>query len=210
MNSGITTNNLKDFKVYLDSDKSNIKEYANDVKYTYITELNIYKNNEDGSYSKGLNNIFDLYEVIGMDVGDASSMAMMSSGVFSELVGDSDYIKETYNLVYGDYPKAATDLVLIVDKNKQVTDYMLYSLGVCDTNELKEYFKEAEKALATGTENTYKINTPESFSYEELCALDLGVLTNADYFDYDEKTGKITECDEIALDKKIKELEQGN
>ncbi len=202
MTSGITTNNLKDFKKHLESDKTNIQEYANDVKYTYITELNIYNKN-DGKYRKGLNSIFDLYEALGMNTGDASGMAMMSSGVFSELVGDSDYIKETYKLVYGDYPKEATDLVLIVDENNQVTDYMLYSLGVCDTNELKEYFKEAEKALANGTENTYKINTPESFSYEELCALDLSVLTNADYFDYDEKTGKITECDEIAIDKKL-------
>ena len=210
MTSGITTNNLKDFKKFLDSDKTNIKDYANDVKYTYITELNIYKNNEDGSYRKGLNSIFDLYEAIGMNMGDASSMAMVSSGVFSELVGDADYIKETYELVHGDYPKEATDLVLIVDKNNQVTDYMLYSLGVCDTNELKEYFKQAEKALATGTENTYKINAPESFTYEEICDLDLSVLTNADYFDYDEKTGKITECDEIALDKKIKDATKLN
>ncbi len=210
MTSGITTNNLTDFKKFLESDKSNIKDYVNDIKYTYITELNIYKNNADGTHQKGLNSIFDLYEVIGMNTGDASNMAMMSSGIFSELVGDSKYIEETYKLVHGEYPKEPTDLVLIVDENNQVTDYMLYSLGVCDTNELKEYFKAAEKALATGTENTYKINTPDSFTYEELCGLDLSVLTNADYFDYDEKTGKITECDDIVLDKKIKDATKLN
>ncbi len=210
MTSGITTNNLKDFKKFLDSDESGIKDYVNDVKYTYITELNIYKNNEDGTHRKGLNGIFDLYEVIGMDMGDADGMMSSASGIFTELVGDEEYIKETYKLVYGDFPKEPTDLVLIVDENNQVTDYMLYSLGVCDTNELKEYFKEAQTALANGTENTYKINTPESFSYEELCALDLGVLTNADYFDYDEKTGKITECDEIAIDKKVKDATKLN
>ncbi len=212
MTEGITTNNLKDFKAFLDSDESGVKEYANDVKYTYITELNIYKNNADGTYQKGLNNIFDLYEVIGMDMGDASTMNAMSSssGIFTELVGDKEYIKETYNLVHGDYPTDPTDLVLIVDENNQVTDYMLYSLGVCDTNELKEYFKQAELALSTGTENTYKINTPESFSFDELCALELSVLTDADYFDYDADSDKITECDEITIDTKLKDATKLN
>ena len=206
MTEGITSNNLKDFKEYLDNNKE-LKEYVSDIKYTYIPKLNVYKKNDDGSYRKGLSDMFDLYSAIGMDMGSTPQQtgAMMAnaSSVWTELVGDDDYIADNYNVLYGKLPKKATDVVLIIDENSQVTDYMLYSLGVCDTEDLKEYFKSAQLALQTGTENEYKIKSPESYSFKELCELEFCVLTDADYYSYNEKTGRITECDEIAVNEKL-------
>ncbi len=213
MTEGITSNNLKDFKEHLDSNKQ-LKEYVSDIKYTYIPKLNIYKVNEDGSYRKGLSDMFDLYNAIGMDMGSTpqqtSGMMVNASSVWTELVGDDEYIADTYDVVYGKLPQKATDVVLIVDKNSQVTDYMLYSLGVCDTEDLKEYFKSAQLALQSGTENEYKIDSPTSYSYKELCDLEFCVLTNADYYSYNEKTGRITECDEIAISAKLEDATRLN
>ncbi len=208
MTEGITTNNLNDFKEYLDSHDT-LKQYVSDIKYTYIPKLNIYKLNEDGTYRKGLTDMFDLYDAIGMEMGEAAQMgnSMMTnaSSVWTELVGDGDYIKDTYDVVYGSLPQNPTDVVLIVDKNSQVTDYMLYSLGVCDTDDLKEYFKAAQIALEKGTKNEYKIDSPHSFSYKELCDTEFSVLTDGEYYNYNEDTNLITECDEIALSQKIKD-----
>jgi len=204
MTSGITSNNLTAFMEYIENHET-LKDYTNDIKYSYIPKLNIYKDNGDGTYKKGLSDIFDLYEAIGMPMGESDSMQMMgsASGVWTELVGDSDYIKENYDLVYGDYPKDPTDVILIVSEDLQVTDYTLYSLGICDTEDLKEYFSHAQQALIDGTENTYKIDSPVSFSYEDLCGTDFRLLTNADFYSYDEETKKITECDEIAVTQKL-------
>ncbi len=211
MTSGITSNNLTAFKDYIEN-HSTLKDYTNDIKYSYIPRLNIYKENGDGTYKKGLSDMFDLYEAIGMPVGDTSSMQMMgsASGVWTELVGNSDYIKKNYDLVHGDYPQKATDVVLIVSDELQVTDYTLYSLGICDTNDLKEYFAHAQQALVDGTENTYKIDSPVSYSFKELCDTKFRLLTSADYYSYDEKTKIITECDDLAVNKRLDDAVQVN
>ncbi len=91
MTAGVTTNNLKDFKTFLESNEQ-IKENSYDIKYSYSTGMNVYLNNDDGTYTKGLMNIYELYDAMGMDTGSASEMmgsAVSGSSVWTELVGDS-------------------------------------------------------------------------------------------------------------------------
>jgi putative ABC transport system permease protein len=54
MASQIETNNLKEFKSYLESNPSNLKEYTNDIKYVYNLDLQI--------YSKDTTKITDMQE----------------------------------------------------------------------------------------------------------------------------------------------------
>lgn len=190
MTSGFSTNNLTAFKAFLEDDKNGIDKYVNDIKYSYNTGFNIYKENADGTFKKGLVSFEDLYAALGLTQSGASGQSPMASGmssvVWTELVGDSDYIKKNYTLVHGDYPKNPTDLILIVNEDMQVTDYTLYSLGICDTNDLKEFLKAAGQSIATNTENDYVINAPTSFSFDELLNTKFRILTNADLFSYDE------------------------
>ena len=44
MYSGVTINNLKDFKKYIENYKG-IEDYLNDIKYSYNLDLHIYTNN---------------------------------------------------------------------------------------------------------------------------------------------------------------------
>lgn len=205
MTAGITTNNMTDFMKYIEGE-SGIREYVNDVKYTYITGLNVYLETEDG-YRKGVSDIFEMYEVLGLNTGDVSMMAggmSSASTVWTELVGDADYIAETYDLIHGDYPKNANEVVLIVDKDMQMSDYTLYSLGIRDTAEVKTYLEESQKALAKGEKYENTIKTKD-YSYEELCGYKFKVLTDADYYSYDEDKKLITEISELAVNEKLKD-----
>lgn len=43
----IENNNLKEFKKYLDSDNSEIRNYINAIQYSYDLDLNIYSDNSE-------------------------------------------------------------------------------------------------------------------------------------------------------------------
>ena len=73
----------------------------------------------------GLGDMFGLSE--------NSSSSMMGGGAFKELVGDTEYIKGQYDKLYGRYPTKPNEVVLIVDEKQQVSDFILYTLGIRDT-----------------------------------------------------------------------------
>ena len=202
MTSGITTNNLAKFKEYIETE-SNIKDYSNDIKYSYSANLNTYSvTTENGTtvYKKNIGGMYELMAEIGMpgySKDSASSMASMGMGMtdvdaWSELVGDMDYIKSQYELVDGKYPENSNEIVLIVDENNQVSDYILYVLGIRDVEEIKEYLKHAQESIDGGTENTYEIK-PTEYTYEDIYSYTFKALLDSDYYVIDETTGLIRE-----------------
>ena len=207
MTSGITTNNLTDFKAHLESKKDELAPYINDIKYTYNPGLNAYIELEDGKYRKGLTDMTELYDALGMGMQGMEDMqgSMMGgmSNVWTELVGDSSYIAESYEVLHGKLPENANEVVLIVDENNQVSDYTLYSLGINDVEELKKHLEAAKKAVATGTENEYEIQAQHEFTFEELCNYSFKILTNAEYFGYDADKKLISELSDAAVTAKL-------
>ena len=199
MTAGVTTNNLKDFKTFLESNEQ-IKENSYDIKYSYSTGMNVYLNNDDGTYTKGLMNIYELYDAMGMDTGSASEMmgsAVSGSSVWTELVGDSEYISESYDLLYGKLPQNSDEIVFIVNDKNQVSDYTLYSLGIRDVNQLKEYLDNVKNNL-NDDDNTVELET-RSYTYEELCDYTFSVLTDADYYSYDSQKNLISESSDAVI-----------
>ena len=205
MSAGITTNNMTDFMKYIEGE-SGIRDYANDIKYTYITNLNVYHETDDG-FKKCISNIFEMYEELGINTGDASAMsgAMSSaSSTWVELVGDGDYIADSYELIDGNYPAKANEIILLVDKDMQISDYTLYSLGIRDIGEVKTYLEESQKALAEGKEYESKIES-KNYTFDELMNHKFRVLTNADYYSYDENKNLITELSDVAVMGKLED-----
>ncbi len=202
MTAGITTNNLKDFKKFVDgSDK--IKNASCDIKYSYATGMHAYLENGDGGYTKGLMNIYELYDAIGMNTGDAAQMSMgMNAGVWTELVGDTENMEQSYNVVSGRLPQNESELVLIVNDKNEVSDYTLYSLGLRDVNQLKEYLDSAKKAVAEGKENDYELKT-ENFSFDDIIGLSFKIMTDSDY--YSEENGRVSRLSDAAVTDRLKD-----
>lgn len=206
MTSGITTNNLTDFKKHLETKSGELEPYINDIKYTYSAGMNSYVETEDGSYRKGLSNMAELYKALGMGVdmeGTGGSMMGNMSNVWTELVGDSEYIAESYEVLYGKLPEQYNETVIIVDQNNQISDYTLYSLGINDVEELKNHLEAAKQAIVSGTENTYEIQAKHEFTYEELCDYTFKVLITSDYYGFDENKNLITELSDAAVSSKL-------
>ena len=204
MSEGTTSNNLEDFKKFVDSSEA-IQQNSCDIKYSYKTGMNVYLDGGNGQYTRGLMNIYELYDAVGLNTGDAASMmgsAAAQSGVWTELVGDSDYIAQSYDVLYGKLPESANEAVLIINDKHEISDYTLYSLGLRDSEQLRTYIEETKKALASGTESEYKLESRD-YTYEELCGKKFRVLTNADMYSYNEESGRISESSEAALKTKL-------
>ena len=187
MTTSITTNNLKDFKAWIENNPEFLENCA-DIKYSYSTDLNTYLKQPDGSYKNSSAGMDELFDEIGGGIskdmlqGMSAMMGSMGSATgWTELVGTIETIQNDYEIVDGKYPEALNEVVLIVDKNNQVSDYTLYVLGIRDTDELKEYMKHAMHAYLTGTENTYKIPSTE-YTFEELYGYEFKVMLDSDEY----------------------------
>ena len=181
----IQTNNLEEFKKFLDSDESNIKDYTNAIQYEYDLNLNIYKQDEEGNIQQvnpsivfkelGFGNMIEARE----ETTEMMSTGVMMSNtdVWTELLDNQELLKSQYDVIAGKWPTNYNEVVLIVDENNQVSDYTLYSLGLKDINELRESMDKIKNG-----EEVKNDETLESYSYEELLNYTFKILLNTDYY----------------------------
>ena len=199
---GMTKNNLSAFKEHIESN-SNITDNAIDIKYKYTAGLNTYTRIEtvdaNGKvsyyYRKNLSSMNDLMSVI--TSGSANTSSAMSSAVWKELVGDTDYIKSQYKLVEngGRFPENENEVVLIVGSDLMISDFVLYMLGIRDSQELRTYL------MSTMDDDPTNDITIESTSYtfDDILNYEFKVLADSDQYKVD--NGIIVDRSTAELDK---------
>ena len=184
LSTKMKTNNLQEFKKYIENENSTIKNNSNAIQYTYNLNLNLYK--EDTSNGIVKVNPSTVMNSIGFSSSteseetESSSMFSMSFGtsdVWRELLDNKELINSQYDVLAGKMPEKYNEVVLIVDDNNEVSDYTLYSLGLKNQSELKTIMKSLQK----GEEVAKQENT--EYTYEELLNLSFKLLLNTDYYD---------------------------
>lgn len=204
--SSAAQNNLASFKEYLDSGKSNIKDYTNDIKYLYSTQLNIYKSNiDDGILKVSPDTALDYIGMGEMMNGGGMQTAAMGQmmSVWKELVGDNELLSEQYEVLKGRLPEKYNEVVIIVTKNNELSDFMLYSLGIKDPEELKNMFKEYQE---TG-EISFEPKRTE-YTYDDLLSLSYKLLVNTDYYDKQGNLWLDKSKDDVYVAQKLEKAEE--
>ena len=176
-------NDLKSFKKYLESGKSNINDYVSDIRYKYHLDLNLYKENDGKIVQVNPSTVF---ENLGLADSTSAGFSMMSTmsevNSWSELTDSEEMMKSQYELLYGKYPENYNEVVLVMDKNNEVSDYALYSLGLLDQAELKNSVQK----IMGGKEIEKKER--HIYNYDEIVGLKYKLLLNTDYY---QKQGNI-------------------
>ena len=183
MTAQMSKNNLEIFREYLESKDSKIKEYSTAIQYSYNFDIQLYNSDTSNGITR-VNpvTIFDSFGIDGMNdmlelqnqLGGSSSM--MNTNIFDELLDNKELIKSQYDVVSGRLPEKYNEVVLILNKDNEISDYALYALGIKDQKELAEIFK---KVMAG--ESIEEVN--ETYSYEELLNLSFKMVFNTDYFE---------------------------
>ncbi len=177
MSSKVKSNDIESFKKFLDNHKT-IKNYTSEISYGFNTTLNIYK--EDEVLRVNPTTIFDS---IGMDTNGISGIYsgyLSNYDVFFEMLNNDTLFKQQYDLVDGRWPEKYNELVLTVDKNNNISDYTLYSLGVLSQDELKKQFANMTSGKEVKFDQT-------SYETKDLVGLKYKLLVNTDY--YQKKNG---------------------
>ena len=191
MSQQVVVNDLKAFKAFLENDDNGFKELTTDIKYTYKTPMHIYKTDTTSGVLKvNPSQVFDLIgfnDMMGMSSSENSSgtSSAMSSNinVWTELMNNKELLETQYD-IYGKIPTEYNQAVIIVDKNGEISDYALYTLGIKDPAELSGLMKE----LATG--GKIEATEQEKYTYDYLMSLKYKVLPTTDYYEYSAAEGR--------------------
>ncbi len=188
-NVEVQKNNLTAFKKYLDANEE-LKAYVTAIDYAYDLDFRIFTKDMDGKIIK--TDVEALMgELMQMPGGNPSQgsagaggmdMSMFATyNVWQEMLAGEDgelvnpLFDEQYELIYGHYPENYNEIVLIVDGNNEISDIVLYSLGLKTTEEMK-----ADLTASMKGENTEK--PAESWSYEEICGKTFKLILPCDFY----------------------------
>ncbi len=189
---GIWVNDLSGFKQYLESGESQIKNYSSSIQYTYGGKLNIYS----ADTANGINQVYPSPVVsmantmmgsMGAGMGGMMDNASMETYMnkylnsWMELIDNQALLEEQYDVVTGSWPKNYNEVVLIVDKNNEISDIAIQGLGLSTTEEMMESFM----AMQSGEEYTPKTYEIE---YDEIIGKTFRIVLEPDFYSYDEAT----------------------
>ncbi len=177
----IQSNNLQEFKKYIETPNNSIQENTNAIQYGYDLELNLYK--EDTSNGVVQVNPSTVMEKMGMgemaNMQSSSSfgnMSVTSTNVWQEMLDNEELVHSQYEILQGKWPENYNEVVLIVDENNEINDYTLYTLGLKNQNEIEKNMQKIEN------NEPIEENEQTSYTYEELLNLSYKLLLNSDYY----------------------------
>ena len=175
MVNGISANNLSELKKHIEK-TADFSDNSSEIEYKYSTVMNIY--DEKGSRVNP-NTVFSTVFPEGQSSGGNMQMSSSFSNteVWTRLFENKDFLKKQYTVIAGRMPEKYNEIVLAVDKNNQISDYALYSLGLKDSAELEEMMKKAQ--AGEKIEPTAEV----SYTYDDILGLKFKLLCNTDYFE---------------------------
>lgn len=186
----VKSNNLSEFKKYIENGGSDIKSYVSDIQYSYDVPLNIYmKDTSNGVEQLNPSTMFDsIYGEGATSTSYAMSSGMgmgmfSNSSVWNQLLGNQQVLDEQYDVLAGHWPEKFNEVVLVADKNNEVDDYTLYSLGLKDPEEVRTLFKK----MMVG--ESYETKKDISYTFDEILDTEFKLVMPTDMYKYNDVTG---------------------
>ena len=179
--SEVKTNNLTELMNYFNSDECIIKDYILDIQYQYDVPLNIYA----ADYSEGLNKVNPntfYQDALGITEDTMSSTLGSTFGntdMWTQMIDNRELLESQYDVVAGEWPDEFNEVVIVADKNNQITDFALYALGIRNSSELKDLLINMDSSNTLYDEAT-------SYTYEDLLDLKFKLVLPSSYYQYDE------------------------
>ena len=219
MNELVTTlsnkkenNNLEALKKYIDEGNNEISNNANSISYGYDLNMNLYNSNTEKDIVRV--NPSTVMSAIGMgdviEARDESTMADIFSGMMTtntdicfEMLDNQELLKSQFDLVKGSWPTQYNEMILLLNSEGKIDDYVLYSLGLKDQKELKEKWKKVENG-----EKIEEETEPASYTYDELLNVSMKLLLNSDYYKKENGLWINKEDDEEYIKQKVNEAEE--
>ena len=105
-----------------------------------------------------------------------------STSTYSQMIDDKELLNNSYDILAGRWPEKYDEMIIVLSERGSISDFLIYSLGLRDTEELSDIVKKimsGEKAEIN--------NESMTLSYEDLMNIELKLIMPADKYKYNEK-----------------------
>ncbi len=172
--ASVGSNDLAAFKKHIDSNIGTIGDWFNSYEYSYGLSVNIYSTNmEYGPLRVSPGSIMQSY----MSGLQQSSFSMMNTDVFFQMMDNEELLKSQYKVLAGKWPEKYDELLLVLDSEDQLNDYIVYTLGLRDPQELKDMINDVMDGKKV--ENT---NKRLEWTYDDFLGMEFALVHACDTY----------------------------
>ena len=185
MFSSIGSNDLASLKDYLDNGDSGIEQYVNSIEYGYNVTPQLFNSTTDDGVVQV--NPDSSFSSLGLGSGSGTNgimSSMMSTNIFYEMPSDPDLYEDQYDVVAGKWPTDYNEVLVVLTPNGNVSDFMLYSMGLRDRSELTDMVREFS--------NEEEVTAPSdrmSLDYDDLLGVTFKLVNATNFYQHDSEYG---------------------
>lgn len=194
-NMSSSSNDLKSFKSYIESDgKEELEKYVSAIQYVYDVDINAYykdslNNLINTNQSTVFSDVINSYPTSKLDTKDkavrygllsymfGSESSYYSNDFWSEMIDNQELLQSQYELIGNSkWATEYNEVMLVVDKNNQISDYTLYGLGLLNQSDL-------ELLLDNYINNKDADAVSTKYNYSDLLNISYKLILNTDYYE---------------------------
>ncbi len=136
--NSIKNNDLEKFKTFLETDEeANEIILDGNISYSYNVDLQVYKDeNSTQPLNASISNMFG-------NMGETPMSDYLN--VWSQMIDNDDLISRQYDIVAGTMPKNYDEIVVILDENNEINDFILfYGLGLISEDQFRDVYENPD------------------------------------------------------------------
>ena len=179
MFGSVGSNDLAALKRFFDADGGNINEYTSLIQYSYNVTPQIFTVNSADETRQV--NPDPTFAALGMGTSNPMASAMQTDA-FNEMVDDTTLVEQQYDVLAGDWPRAYNEVVLVLTPTGKVSDYLLFTMGIRDGEQLDAMVK----AFMNEEESEVDIGGPLVVTYDQLMDVTFKMVPSSSFFKFDE------------------------
>ena len=186
-------NDLKAFKQFLESEKGDsFREYLSAVQYQYNFNWTVLTKDKDNKVIKS--DVMELFKNLPGFTMDSSASDSMMGGMGSAMTGSfnvwqemlpaldasddsvsiNSLITSEYDVIRGEWPDQYNEIVLVINKQNEISDLALYALGLKNRKDiLASIFSSQENETANGETSDAE---PQGWAYDEFLGMEFFVV----------------------------------
>lgn len=182
MFSTVGTNDLESLKAYFDTGDTGVEQYTNAIEYSYNVAPQIYSADTEEIRQVHPDQSF---KAMGLGSGESTNSMMsmmMSTDVFHKMPENKSLYEDQYDVKAGHWPTNRNECVLVLTPDGNIGDFLLYTLGLRDYEELDKMVNQFTKEE--------EVTVPEinaSYDYEEILGIRFKLVAATDYYAYDQE-----------------------
>lgn len=180
MFANVGSNDLKSLKKHIDNNLSKVEGEVRAIDYLYDVDPIIYKKNGDDYYQVNPDSTFASIGFGSSQSSNSMMSTMMSTDVFFELPEEEALYQDSYEVLAGRYPSSYDECLLVLGSHGQISDFVLYTLGLRDQDELK--------AMVESFSRSETVEVPEyddHYTFEEMIGIDFKLVDPSSMYQYD-------------------------